>query len=313
MRLGYSLLLGEYVNAENIDYVDCKNFQIVCPICKEPVFKVERQFEPQPIQYLSHYNKDKAYIDECELRVNRISKSDIQSANSLSRNQKLEYFLSVLRDAILENEYPINPENLKSVNALFYKMCHSAGVQILRDNMYELSRKNFNQCRDEDIYELFDEYIKEIRMISGTFPKTSFSIDMQKRIAFDIWKHLLSTKAKGNYSFLLFHSYIMLMMRIEEAEATRELYDFELQLHSYMRKLIDSTKLSSKKIFENLMMYPIGPPHAIENSTLLNKMASEITHEMLGCLIRLPYFEIIKKSIFSKKFFHRPETSVTKN
>lgn len=301
MKLGYSLLLGEYVNAEKIDYVDCKNFQIVCPICKEPIFKVERQFEPQSIHYLSHYNRDKAYVNECELRVVRISKTDIQSANSLSRDQKLDYFLSVLRDAILENEYSKDKEKIKSVNALFNKLCHAAALQMLRDKMYELSRHNFLQCMDADIYELFDDYIKDIETISGTFPKTSFSIEMQKRIALDIWKHLLSARARGNYSYLFSHGYVMLMRRIEASEAVRRLYEFEKELYFYMDKLIDSTKQKGNKIFEKLMRYSIGPPHAIENSNLFKKMASGITHEMLGCLIRLPYFEIIKKAIFPDK------------
>lgn len=300
MKLGYSLLLGEYVAAEKIDYSDCKNFQIVCPNCKEPIFKVERELKPQIIHYLSHYNRDKTYVDICELRVIKISQNEIQSVNNISRDQKLEYFLSVLRDVIIENEYPNNnPENIKSVKALINKLNHSAGVQVLRDMMYELSRQQFLQCSENDLYECFDDYISEIKMISGSFPKTSFSIGMQKRIAADIWKHLLSPKAKGNYSFLLFHGYIMLMMRIEKkAYNDKELFEYEQILHFNMKKLIDSTKQKAKIIRENLVNYPIGPPYAIENSNLLNKMASEITHEMLGCLIRLPYFELIKKAIF---------------
>lgn len=297
MKLGYSLLLGEYISAEKIDYVDCKNFQIVCPICKEPVFKVERQLELQPIHYLSHYNRDKAYVEECELRVLTISKTDIQSANNISRDQKLEYFLSVLKDAILENEYSKDQEKIKPVKALFNKLCHSAALQFFRDKMYELLKQNTLRCNDNDIYELFDEYIK----FSRTIPKTSFSIDIQKRIALDIWKHLLSAKAKGNYSYLFSHGYIMLMRRIEAAQAVRQLYEFEIKLYFYMDKLIDSTKQKGGKIFEKLIHYSIGPPFAIENSNLLNKMASEINHEMLGCLIRLPYFEIIKKAIFPNK------------
>ena len=46
MKLGYSLLLGEHIEAEWIEYTDCKVFQIVCPNCKEPIFKVFRQVPP---------------------------------------------------------------------------------------------------------------------------------------------------------------------------------------------------------------------------------------------------------------------------
>ena len=301
MKMGYSLLLSEYIDAEKIDYIDCKNFQIVCPSCKEPIFKVERRFEAQAIHYLSHYSKDKAYVDECELRVTRISQAEIQEANSLSRNQKLEYFLSVLKDAILENEYPQDAEKLKSVKSLLSKLSQSAAVQAFRDRMSEVSRQQFLNYNEKDIYPLFDDYIKDIQQISGTFPKTSFAIEMQKRISFDIWKHLLSAKARGNFFYLFSHAYIMLMKRIEAAKDVRDLHEYEIHLHQNMRKLIDSTKQKGLNIFEKLMQYSIGPPYAIENSNLLNKMASEINHEMFGCLLRLPYFEMIRNGIGAER------------
>ena len=97
MKTGYSLLLGEYVDAQKVNYVDCKQFQIVCPICKEPIFKVNRELTSTPIEYLSHYQKDKAYIAECELRVRSLSKEEIAKSNSVSRDQRLEYFLGVLK------------------------------------------------------------------------------------------------------------------------------------------------------------------------------------------------------------------------
>jgi hypothetical protein len=299
MKIGYSLLLGEYINAEDINYVDCKNFQIVCPSCKEPIFKVERQFETQaiPIHYLSHYSKDKAYVDECELRVNKISQAEIETANSLSRNQKLEYFLSVFKDAVLENEYPQGEENLKSVKFLLGKLSKSAAVQMLRDRMYENARQQFLGCSEKGIYTLFNSYINDVQ----TLPKTSFSIEMQKRIAFDMWKHLLSAKTRGNFHYLFFHSYLMLMSRIEKAKAVRDLHEFELYLHNGMRKLMDSTKQKGQKIFAKMIQYSMGPPYAMENSNLLIKMASEINHEMFGCLLRLPYFEMIRKATFSDK------------
>ncbi len=73
----YSLLLGEYIEAEKISYVDCKGFQIVCLCCKEPIFKVNRENAVKSIEYLSHYDKDKSYVTECELRVEALSKEEI--------------------------------------------------------------------------------------------------------------------------------------------------------------------------------------------------------------------------------------------
>ena len=77
MKLGYSLLLGEHIEAEWIEYTDCKVFQIVSPNCKEPIFKVFRQVPPPGVHYLSHYEKDSAYEADCELRVASMGKKKL--------------------------------------------------------------------------------------------------------------------------------------------------------------------------------------------------------------------------------------------
>ena len=41
MEIGYSLLLSSYVPATEMEYSDTEDFMIVCPNCKEPVFKKE--------------------------------------------------------------------------------------------------------------------------------------------------------------------------------------------------------------------------------------------------------------------------------
>jgi hypothetical protein len=39
----------------------------------------------------------------------------------------------------------------------------------------------------------------------------------------------------------------------------------------------------------------VGPPHAIDDSDAFTKMSAEITHEAIGILLRLPYFDILKR------------------
>ena len=47
MKYGKSLLLGELISAEQVDYADVREnrFWIVCPVCNEAIFKVVRQTE----------------------------------------------------------------------------------------------------------------------------------------------------------------------------------------------------------------------------------------------------------------------------
>lgn len=101
MKLGYSILLGEYFEAEAICYTHCKDLQIVCPNCREPIFKRVRSV-PEEIHYYAHYEKDKNSIEECELRVNGIKGEQILKQNIESRGQKLKYFMYVFKDMLKE-------------------------------------------------------------------------------------------------------------------------------------------------------------------------------------------------------------------
>lgn len=293
MKIGYSNLLGEFIESKSIDYDDCKNFQIVCPSCKEPVFKVSRQNENEIINYLSHYERDKSYNQECELRVDKIESSTILNTNSNSRNQRLVYFLNVLRSAIIENEYK-STEIPKSIKVYFQQLEKSKAIAKFRDMMFEYSRKHFINWTDEIFNELFDSYVEEIKNISGSFYSTSFSIVVQKRIARDIWLHLLSQKARSNYDFLFNHSYIFVITRIEEAEKIRDLSDWEIELHQRMIELMRVSRERGYRIIDSLRDYPMPVDYG-GAKTLFEKIPAEITHEVFGTLLRLPYFEIIKK------------------
>ena len=295
MKIGYSLLLGEYLQAESISYDDCNPFQIVCPVCKEPVFKVVRDLNASSSQYLSHYNKDKSYDNECELRVTSIPRESIEKTNSFSRGQRLEYFLKVLQQAILEEFYPDESEQSRA-EQFANKLRRSKGLKEYREFLLSHARKIYPSLTYEEIQEALDGYTDDITEVSGEFPPTEFSLMIQKRIAHDIWLHLLSPKARDNYLFVFSHAYIALLVRLELARNERGAFDFEICLNDSMVKLADAHIKEGRRILSNLAGWQIGPPYAIEGSNLFSKMSAEIEHEMLGILLHLPYFELLQKA-----------------
>lgn len=293
-------MLGEYIQAEAIVYDDCEAFQFVCPICKEPVFKVVRDRVPTSTHYLSHYNRDKSYDADCELRVSNISKESIEESNSISRGQRLEYFLRVLQKAILESFYPDLDEQLKG-ETIASRVRRSKGLKEYREYreyLFSHARKVYPLLTEKEMMKSLDGYIDDITEIDGAFPATTFSLTIQKRIARDIWLHLLSPKARDNYMFVFSHAYITLLVRLQLARKERVggAFDYELYLHNAMMKLSEAHIKDDDKILRDLARWPIGPPHAIEGSNLLRKMSAEIEHEMLGILLHLPYFEMIQKA-----------------
>jgi hypothetical protein len=61
-----------------------------------------------------------------------------------------------------------------------------------------------------------------------------------------------------------------------------------------MVKLTTVNKKRGMLLLSEMSNTPVGPPYAIEGSNFFNKAAAEIMHEMVGTLISLPYFELLK-------------------
>jgi len=59
--------------------------------------------------------------------------------------------------------------------------------------------------------------------------------------------------------------------------------------------LIRSGKKSGMQLIADMSAIPIYPPYVQQPATYVLKVAAEIGHEMVGTLLRLPYFELLKE------------------
>jgi len=181
----------------------------------------------------------------------------------------------------------------------------SKSLKRYRELLFAYERKMFGKMSDADLAEHVTGYVDDIREVNeGDFFSTSFALETQKRIAGDMWRHVLSAKAKESYFILFNHGYNRLMYRIKATSGERALFEYEQIMYSAMEKLIDTSVNKGKLIIQGLVNYPIGKPYAMEGSNLFRKASSEIAHEMFGILLVLPYFEMLKKatdrSVFKK-------------
>lgn len=99
MDKGYSNLLTEILQATEIDADETADLQVVCPECREPVYKAVRHGR---IHYLAHYEAGRSAISECELRVNGIGGDSVIRSQHEARTQNLSYFLAVLPEMLDE-------------------------------------------------------------------------------------------------------------------------------------------------------------------------------------------------------------------
>ena len=93
MNTGYSILLEEHVEAKGLDYPDCRDFQIVCPSCRDAVYKVGAPDSNR--QHLSHYPTSRSDVIACEERVATYDRTRLESEDAESKGQHLRLFQDV--------------------------------------------------------------------------------------------------------------------------------------------------------------------------------------------------------------------------
>jgi hypothetical protein len=175
MNSGYSLLLGEHIDACDLNYRDCEPFQIVCPACKEPLFKAKRTSDGGEIHYLSHYTTDNSYSGDCELRVASHTKTAYANESKIARDQRLSFFTGVLQEMISQHEMYKN--GITTSQKLLNK---SKALSWLCGVMYKNSRENLTS--DKILSEIADEYEQDLNKIGAPL-QTTFAYSVQKRMA----------------------------------------------------------------------------------------------------------------------------------
>ena len=235
MNYGYSNLLGETIEAALLDYSDYRRFQIVCPVCREAVFKVVRDALPASLHYLSHYAAAQAYAADCELRVARFNQREIEQQNLTSRGQKLDLFLRVLRDTIKRHEYR-NPE--ANTKKLFWILERSKPLSIMFDFFAQHAHgANF----DEPMFHAAAKhYIYEDAGAEHAMWRTGFAIQTQQRIAYDLWRTLWTPPARSNLIFLWHHGYSLVLGRLQASFDTGVITPPSKKLRIFPEELLPS-------------------------------------------------------------------------
>lgn len=284
VRFGYSLLLSETIEACRLGYDDCRAFQVVCPICKEPVLKAVRD----ETHYLSHYPAAGAYAADCELRVSRFDVAAVERQNAESRGQKLALFLRVLRTALMKRDFG---NQLEKAQTLFRMLERSKPLAFVYGE-FEKSMRHF----DEKIFdEAADFYVnKDVGPHDPMF-RTGFALATQRRIAVDVWRSLMTPPQEPNRRFVFHNAYAMVLWRLQLLLDTGEATEPVRRLRNYAERLLQLNREKGMELLAEMAHTPAPPPLAEPGSSYLVKLMAETTHEMIGSLLRIDYFDILRQ------------------
>lgn len=293
MKTGYSNLLGEYVASTGLSYGDCEAFQIVCPACREPVFKVTRptdQHGSDLVDYLSHYRRPDPAAQSCELRVDGLSSAHITQTNHQTRDQRLAYFLDVFREML-----PCDPfvRYTKSLQKTHQWLGRSEAWRAMRTRHYQAATAGF--ARSPEFHETARLFCRD-SADNGNLINTTFAVDKQIDIAADMMATISTLPSRSSYNALFNHAGIVLIQECHRSDRVAD--DAEQQMFDtmgwFLSAIAEGGKLGERAL-RRMPRTSLGPPFLERPGTYALKIASEIAYHMAGTLVRLPYFEFLKE------------------
>lgn len=307
MKYGKSLLLGELINATEVDYEDVRQnrFWIVCPVCNEAIFKVVRQTEDSDVEdrethYFSHYEASRSYATDCELRVRRITESDLHTIAVQSRGQKLKYLIATLQRAIhqhfLDESRGLCSATKRFGDGHFHQLRRSGTLAWYRDIHYRFFQKLQRMLSDEEMLASFDLSIQSLGDEEKEQLTTNLSISTQKRIALDLLKHLTSPKARPAFDYIFDHAYTWLIIRLETNIQIDKVTGVEKDLLPILNRLPNTNRRKFPQLLADLAQTDhsqiVGKPHdALDTFGLL------LRNQILVILVSLPYLDILRESL----------------
>lgn len=196
MRDAYSNLLGEYVAASEVDYPDIVGFQIVCPCCREPIFKVRRELASTVTDFFSHHSTAASQIAECERRVGGISAEARAETDSASRGQSLQVFRSVVRDAV--SRIPLRGETLREKEL----------PQIFEFQKAADTVANFLRMADDHQLRGLNQTHNELMEDEGCTDLTPFDSKLRARISADLLRTIVADQSFRSLYYLSARAFI---------------------------------------------------------------------------------------------------------
>ena len=196
MRIGFSLLLSDYVTAAEADYEDCATFGLVCPCCSEAVFKRVRPTSAGETHYFAHYKADPQAAERCDLRVSSLTPQQLDAASTQARGQNLSVFLQHFQKALLmqySGVYTGDARALEDARKMLVRKSVSDGIGVYAKHLLHNLQRVSPEKRRCDVAEIID----------GTFPEDSALLRSHRvRNTLDMIEHLVTPQARGNLAFL---------------------------------------------------------------------------------------------------------------
>jgi hypothetical protein len=101
MKVGYSLLIDEYVDADLVEPTDLVALRIVCPVCQQTLTLGTDSEEPA---FRHAVAADRAQVSRCEFESGLLVPADYSQHNKRARLQRIAFFRRCLSKEVLRRD-----------------------------------------------------------------------------------------------------------------------------------------------------------------------------------------------------------------
>jgi hypothetical protein len=301
MRYGYSILLGELVNADLVEYGDCVDFQIVCPNCLEATFKKQRSIaESDVAHFFSHY-KAASENQVCELRVASYTKEQVEAFNAISRGQHLSDFVALLPTLMMESLVP------KRLHAEFIKHI-SSRLQLPAFKMLAVEMRDmFARGKEQYLDFVRQKFIEGGVAVDRKF--TPFHVESQSRIAASFGDFFNTEQGhdilKWCIAFTIVARYYGAIDKSDDLHLLCSSFVwFSFEGHEKILEAIATHgNLSFSRTIANIKTSRVKWRGGSTDMSGYLGYKSDIMFRLTEFLIKIPYIELLRKRAGNKKLF----------
>ena len=309
MKIGYSLLIDEYVDASVLEQADCELLRICCPVCFEPVDLA------QSANGLVLCHTASLLFDgdaQCERRVPEFTPEYCELHNVHARKQRLEFLQWNLFLELL-NKDPVAHYEKHAMMVLSNLKCKGALIWLPEWHLEWIS--DTNRARLQDKVEFWNVGEKHLSQKENRFPhvpKSGYARQVHFQIAYDWLQYLLSRqgRADDNYGWLFAHAFRICLGSWTGAaqvgldlEKQQEQVDQDAAEHiaaarilvSCCCDLISDDKGTVEKSVQTLNDVWMQPPITPLRMPFLIFFAAEVAGMMQTTLFRLPFLPLLQE------------------
>jgi len=293
MKTGYSNLLGDHVDASHLGYDDCKDFQVVCPCCREPIFKVERAVRETPTHFLSHYQASASDVADCELRVSSLTMAERAERATISRGQRIDIYLSVLRHEV--EQLPADPRVAEFLPRVLG--CKAITIDLASD-IRDYWKAMLGVMTPEIRHGMWEEIFREAEEVDGQVRFSDFAKAVRIRAADDLIQSLLTDRCKPLLSFMVAraicsHRARSLRVSVDKGIASAR---STLEFNGLMEQLTTLNRTQGQRLLDRYYNVTSGDTDIDGNRVTIGfRVRAWIISEIQQILSEIDYVEVLRR------------------